>query len=166
MERFGQGQGLDWDSNNVFAKNGLKKGLQLAACLSLKLVLCVPQTRPGDLTKGSASMFARSTAHPESLLEISQRLEQCLWGLGSQVVCSKGPGTQPTFKRARSRTKLWVPQGQGQGGMQRLTVYRKTVHTLILRLMGAWSFTVKERSQKSGREKTKINSVILDWNWR
>ena len=59
----------------MFSKNGLKKGPQLGACLSLKHALCVPKTRPGDLTKGSASMFARSTAHPESLLGISQRLE-------------------------------------------------------------------------------------------
>lgn len=36
-------------------------------------------------------------------------------GTGVSTVCSKGPGTQPTFKRARSRIKLWVPQGQGQG---------------------------------------------------
>lgn len=99
----------------MFAKKGLKKGPQLGACLSLKHALCISKSRPGDLTKGSASMFARSTGHPERLLGISQSLEQCLSGLGSQLVCSKGPGAQPTFKRARSRIKLWAPQGQGQG---------------------------------------------------
>ena len=71
--------------------------------LSLRHDLCVPKTRTGDLTKDSASMFARSRAHPESLLRlgISQRLEQ--------YVCWAGVSTG-VLNRARDLTNIQQSQ--------------------------------------------------------
>ena len=85
----------------MFAKKGLKKGPQLGACLSLKHALCISKSRPGDLTKGSASMFARSIGHPERLLGISQEARVVFVGAGVST---------RVLKRARDSTNIQKSQ--------------------------------------------------------